>query len=87
MKVGSEQMRIWPGERQLLPLVPDGRKLLLHCISGKAYLRVMNQAHRQLLKAGDQPVIAGGEVATLSGIETMLFEIKNLAQKDEISDC
>jgi len=87
MKVDKEQLRVWPGERQLLPLASNGSKLVLHCISGKAYLRVMTQSHRQLLKAGDKPIVAGGDVATLSGIETMIVEIKKLEKEDELSDC
>lgn len=86
IKAGKEQLRVWPGERQLLPLASNGSKLLLHCISGKAYLRVMTQSHRQLLEAGDKPIVAGGEVATLSGIETMIVEIKKLEQEGEPSD-
>lgn len=72
---------IWPGERQLLPSAPDGHYLLLHCLIGKAYLRVMSQSRRQVMRSGDKKEITAGEVATVSGVETMTLEIELRTQK------
>jgi hypothetical protein len=87
MDTAKEQLRIWAGERQLLPMVSKEKKLLVRCISGEGYLRVMTQTHRQLLRPGDTTILPGGEIATLSGIETMLVEVKQLSQDANQYDC
>lgn len=83
----GNHLRIWPGERQLLPSAPENHDLLVQCMHGRAYLRVMSDIQRHLLEAGDQHRVANGEVATLSGIEKTLVKIQFLKQKETLSDC
>lgn len=86
MDTAKEKLRIWAGERLLLPMASRGKKLLLCCLSGEGYLRVMSKARRQLLRSGDTSIVAGGEIATLSAVETMIVEIKQLYQDGEPYD-
>ena len=76
MALKKETLRIWPGERQLLPQGPEGNSVLLCCVMGKGYLRLMSQPERQILRQGDQLLIKSGEIATISGIKKMIIEIE-----------
>jgi len=78
----KEIIRIWPGERQLLPQGVEGCCLLLCCVVGKGYLRLMSEPERQILRQGDQLLIKGGEIATVSGIKKMIIEIEHLAHEE-----
>ncbi len=82
MRSTKKQFHIWPGERQLLPSAPDGHYLQLDCLVGKAYLRVMSRSRRQVIRSGDKQKITAGEIATVSGVETMTLEIELNTIKD-----
>ena len=78
----KETIRIWPGERQLLPQGVEGCCLLLCCVVGKGYLRLMSEPARQILRQGDQRLIEGGKIAAVTGIQKMIIEIENLAHEE-----
>lgn len=82
MSQEKETLRIWPGERQLLPQGLKGCRLSLCCVRGKGYLRLMSEPARQILKQGDQRLIDGGEIATVTGIQKMIIEIEHLAYEE-----
>lgn len=73
----SQSIRVWSGERALLPADESVNSYQLRCLVGEGYLRVMSSADRQLVKPGDQLTIFGDDIATLTGKENMLVEIKN----------
>lgn len=75
----SQQLRVWPGERLLLPIENAAAAYLLRCVQGEGYLRIMSCAQRQLIVRGAQKRIAGGEIATLTGKKAMLIELKKLS--------
>lgn len=75
----SQQLRVWPGERLLLPMENASAGYLLRCIQGEGYLRIMSCAQRQVIIRGDEKHIAGGEIATLTGKKAMLIEFKKLS--------
>ncbi len=74
----SQQLRVWPGERLLLPIENASARYLLRCIQGEGYLRIMSCAQRQAIVRGDEQQIEGGEIATLTGKKAMLIEFKKL---------
>jgi hypothetical protein len=78
----KQQIRVWTGERKLLPieLLPLGHVPVYYhfrCLLGEGYLRIMSSAQRQLVKQGGEFTIVGGDIATLSGKQTMLVELKD----------
>ena len=83
----EEKLLVWPGERRLLPSVPASQALLLRCADGKAYLRIMSQSSRRLIKAGETAVIGHGEIATLSGIEITMVNVKFIDVTENHIDC
>jgi len=83
----TKLIRIWPGERRLLPSPPENHDLLLRCLTGKAYLRIMSQARRRVIGKGEALVIANNEIATLSGVAAMLVNIRYIKQKEYSVDC
>jgi len=42
----------------------------------------MSEPERQILRQGDQLLIKGGEIATVSGIKKMIIEIEHLAHEE-----
>lgn len=87
MNDSEHYLRVWPGERQLLPSAPNHHDLLLHCRQGKAYLRIMSDIQRHLLESGSVHKVPHGEVATLSGIEKTVVTIEFVEQEKKPSDC
>jgi hypothetical protein len=43
---GKQQIRIWAGERKLLPIEKTATCYRYHCVSGEGYLRIMSSANR-----------------------------------------
>jgi hypothetical protein len=74
----SFNLQVWAGERKLLPIENDSVRYQLHCLSGAGYLRVMSCAERQYIKPGEQAQIQGGEIATLTGKESMFLEVRRV---------
>ena len=70
-------IRIWAGERKLLPVDSMSGTIKVRCLAGKGYLRVMSLSSRNRMQPGDELVIPAGEVATLTGVQTMFIEIRN----------
>lgn len=73
----KQQIRVWAGERKLLPIGKSPVHYHFHCLMGEGYLRIMSSAQRQLVKQGDEFTIMVGDIATLTGKQTMLVVLKN----------
>ena len=74
----NQSIRVWSGERTLLPNDKAPYGYQLHCLVGEGYLRIMSSARRQFVKRGDQLTIIGDDIATLTGKKTMLVELRKL---------
>ena len=70
------QIRIWAGERKLLPLEKAATCYRYHCVSGEGYLRIMSSSNRRRVAQGDEFTISGKDIATLTAKQTMLIELK-----------
>lgn len=70
-----QRIKVWAGERKLLPLKESSAEYQLRCIAGDGYLRIMSLATRQYFKAGDELIIPGEEIVTLTGMQTMHVEL------------
>lgn len=71
-------LRIWAGERRLLPTDNPLQAYRIRCLKGSGYLRIMSRAERKKLNTGQQSTIQRGEIATLSGKDTMMVEITEI---------
>lgn len=70
------QIRIWAGERKLLPIEKAATCYRYHCVSGEGYLRIMSSANRLRVAQGDEFTIPGEDIATLTAKQPMLIELK-----------
>lgn len=72
----TELIHVWQGERKLLPTQQTRYVYQLRCVQGSGYLRLMSKSNRQFIKPGDLMTVLGGEIATVSGNEPMVVELK-----------
>lgn len=70
------QIRIWAGERKLLPIEKTATCYRYQCVLGEGYLRIMSSANRVRVAQGDEFTIPGEDIATLTAKQTMLIELK-----------
>ncbi len=56
--------------------------LLLRCLSGRGYLRIMSNPNRLLITQGHELRVPGGEIATISGSRNMIIELKTIEQRE-----
>jgi len=73
---------VWQGERKLLPTTAKSHECIVRCLRGRGYLRMMSNPNRLLLVQGRELRIPGGEIATVSGSQSMLIEM-NIVVKQE----
>lgn len=71
----TRQFHIWPGERKLLPNQQPGNSYGIRCLCGSGYLRIMSRSQRIRIQPGEMVMVPGGEIATISGINSMQIEI------------
>lgn len=81
-KTKQQHINIWPGERCLLPVGEAPNLYKVECTSGEGYLRIMSDTHREPLRSGDHLIIDGGEIATITGRQTMTIEIKEITEEE-----
>jgi hypothetical protein len=74
----GDSVRIWAGERRLLPMGEANQSYRVRCLARAGYLRLMSGIKRKVLLAGNEVLIESGEIATLTGRETMQIEFIGL---------
>ena len=71
----KQKIRIWAGERKLLPMEKLATSYHYRCALGEGYLRIMRSASRAQVAQGDEFSIPGEDIAILTAKQTILIEL------------